>query len=171
MNTELPGAVPALRIVTIGVYGYDEATFFAALQAAGVDVFCDLRARRAVRGAQYAFANSRRLQARLAALGIAYRHYPELAPPAALRKLQYTADDSRGVGKRQRTALDPAFVAIYEREVLASFSPAEFLASLPAGAHVAALFCVEREPAACHRALVAARLATDLGLDVEHIRS
>lgn len=170
MSVDPSAAAPAPRIVTIGVYGYDEATFFAALQAAGVDVFCDLRARRAVRGAQYAFANSRRLQARLAALGIAYRHYPKLAPPATLRKLQYAVDDSQRVGKRQRMALDPAFVAIYEQEILASFSPADFVASLPAGARVAALFCVEREPAACHRSVVAARLTADLGLAVEHIR-
>jgi hypothetical protein len=34
---------------------------------------------------------------------------------------------------------------------------------------VVALFCVEREPAACHRSLVAARLSRDLGLDVEHL--
>jgi len=32
-----------------------------------------------------------------------------------------------------------------------------------------ALFCVEREPAACHRSLLAERLGKDLGIEVEHI--
>ena len=55
-----------MKFVTIGVYGSDEATFFEALQRAGVDTFCDIRWRRGVRGAKYAFANSARLQKRLA---------------------------------------------------------------------------------------------------------
>lgn len=52
-----------LNVVTIGVYGYTPETFFAALQEAGVDLLCDIRQRRGVRGAEYAFANSQRLQA------------------------------------------------------------------------------------------------------------
>ncbi|MFN2179799.1 MAG: hypothetical protein ACK2UV_09955, partial [Candidatus Promineifilaceae bacterium] len=56
-------------IVTIGVYGFDETTFFQALKDAGVDTFCDIRRRRGVRGSRYAFANSKRLQKRLAELG------------------------------------------------------------------------------------------------------
>ncbi len=63
-------------IVTIGVYGRSEADFFDTLQQAHVDLFCDIRARRGVRGSEYTFANSQRLQARLAELGIAYRHGP-----------------------------------------------------------------------------------------------
>jgi len=37
-------------------------------------------------------------------------------------------------------------------------------------AHVVALFCVEREPKACHRSLVADRLADELGVMPEHIK-
>ena len=59
-----------MKLITIGVYGFDEESFFQALLAAGVDVFCDIRQRRGVRGATYAFANSQRLQRRLAELGI-----------------------------------------------------------------------------------------------------
>ena len=43
------------KIVTIGVYGFDETGFFRALQDAEVDTFCDIRDRRGVRGATYAF--------------------------------------------------------------------------------------------------------------------
>jgi hypothetical protein len=33
-----------------------------------------------------------------------------------------------------------------------------------------ALFCVERDPEACHRSLIAERLATEHGIAVEHLR-
>ncbi len=68
------------EFVTIGVYGFDEAGFFQALQDAGVDTFCDIRRRRGVRGSAYAFANSQRLQGRLAELGIRYIYRSDLAP-------------------------------------------------------------------------------------------
>lgn len=57
-------------IMTIGVYGFDEQSFFQALQNARVDTLCDIRARRGVRGSDYAFANSERLQKRLTELNI-----------------------------------------------------------------------------------------------------
>jgi hypothetical protein len=68
------------RVGTIGVYGFDADRFFAAVLDARTDLFCDLRARRGVRGREYAFVNARRLEQRLGELGIAYRHFPELAP-------------------------------------------------------------------------------------------
>lgn len=159
----------SLRIVTIGVYGYTPETFFAALQSAGVDTFVDVRQRRGVRGAEYAFANSQRLQRRLAELGIRYQHRKDLAPTTAMRQRQYEADKAAGVGKRQRTTLGPAFIEAYETDILADFSAEAFVERLPAGAQVAALLCVERDPAACHRSLVAERLQEDVGVDVEHL--
>lgn len=60
-------------------------------------------------------------------------------------------------------------MAGYERERLASFDSRSFLAELGPEARVVALFCVEREPAACHRSLLAQRLADDLGLPVQHL--
>ena len=70
----------SLKIVTIGVFGFSEEAFFHALQTAQVDTFCDIRQRRGVRGATYAFCNSKRLQTRLAELGIRYLHRKDLAP-------------------------------------------------------------------------------------------
>ena len=72
------------KIVTIGVYGFDEAGFFRALQEARVDTFCDIRDRRGVRGSTYAFVNSQRLQTRLTNLGICYLHRKDLAPSKAV---------------------------------------------------------------------------------------
>ncbi|HEY8810820.1 MAG TPA: DUF488 family protein, partial [Solirubrobacterales bacterium] len=38
------------------------------------------------------------------------------------------------------------------------------------GGSLAALLCVERDPEACHRSLIAAQLERDWGLEVEHLR-
>ena len=156
-------------IVTIGAYGFDATTFFQALQRAGVDTFVDIRLRRGVRGAAYAFVNSQRLQARLAELGIRYLHRPDLAPSKAVRHLQDAADRAGKTAKRQRAALDPAFVAAYQRERLGSFDSQQFLADLEPEARIVVLFCVEGEPAACHCSLLAERLALDLGVRVVHL--
>lgn len=153
------------RVVTIGVYGYDEPGFFAALAAAGVDTFCDLRYRRGVRGAQYAFANRQRLEARLGALGIRYLHFRDLAPSPALRQRQYAADRTQHTTKRGRVNLSLEFVAGYHAECLTTFDSRRFLEQLGSQARVVALCCVEGTPGACHRSLVAARLARDLGLE------
>ncbi len=157
------------QIVTIGVYGSSEEAFFRALQEAGVDTFCDIRQRRGVRGSEYAFVNSTRLQARLAEMGIRYLHRRDLAPTPAIRAQQHAADKLGKTARRQRAQLDPRFVAAYEAEILAGFDPAEFLAAL-APSRVAALFCVERDAAACHRSLLAARLHREAGVEVEHLQ-
>jgi uncharacterized protein (DUF488 family) len=156
-------------LVTIGVYGWDEARFFAALQAAQVDLLIDIRRRRSVRGAEYAFANAARLQARLAELGIAYLHRIDLSPSDALRKRQGAADKEERVARRLRTELSPEFKAGYQQEVMAHFDSRRFIAELPSGVTMAALLCVEREPAACHRGLLAARLQNDLAVDIRHL--
>jgi uncharacterized protein (DUF488 family) len=159
-----------MTIVTIGVYGFDETGFFAALRAAAVDLFCDIRFRRGVRGRQYAFANSQRLQARLAELGIHYVHRPEVAPSPALRIRQTMVDKRDQVRKRQRMELTPEFIAGYEEERLGTFDSHAFVRQVGPQAKVIALFCVEREPAACHRSLLASRLKRDLGVEVIHLK-
>lgn len=157
------------KIVTIGVYGFDAESFFIALQRAGVDTLCDIRRRRGVRGSEYAFANRARLEARLAALGIRYVHRLDLAPSKELRQDQYRVDAVAGVTKRQREMLSPAFAEGYRCECLDAFDSHQFAADLGEHAHIVALLCVETAPAACHRSLAAARLANDLGLQVEHL--
>ena len=157
------------QIVTIGVYGFTATSFFAALQGAKVDTFCDIRRRRGVRGAEYAFANSQRLQQRLGELGIRYLHQQDLAPSNAVRTAQYAVDQATKTAKRQRTQLSPAFVAAYDQECLAHFDPKQFLADLPVDTQVIAFFCVEREPAACHRSLLAHHLAQRFDLEIIHL--
>ena len=157
------------EIVTIGVYGFAETSFFQALHDARVDTLCDIRQRRGVRGSTYAFANSQRLQARLAELGIRYIHRKDLAPGKAVRERQYAADKLNKTAKRQRTTLSPEFIEAYREEILAGFDSEQFVADLGPDAQVVALLCVEREPAACHRSLVAERLENDLFVTTTHI--
>lgn len=163
----MTGRPPALA--TVGVYGYDAATFLAALRAADVRLLLDVRQRRGVRGAEYAWANAARLQAALAEAGIEYRHRRDLAPTTELRQLQYREDARRGVGKRSRTELAPEYVERYTREVLDRADLGSVVADMPA-AGASALLCVERDPEACHRSLVAERLAAQHGVRVAHLR-
>ncbi|GAA2777983.1 DUF488 domain-containing protein [Crossiella cryophila] len=143
--------------MTIGVYGDTAETFLRQLTGKGVGLLLDLRQRRGVRGPDYAWANSARLQQALATANIGYRHLKDLAPTTELRQLQYREDDRQGVGKRNRVTLAPAYIDGYTRQILDPFDLGGLAAELPTGS-VTALFCVERDPAACHRSLVAARL-------------
>jgi uncharacterized protein (DUF488 family) len=161
--------VAARRVVTIGVYGWDLASFLDALQKADVRVLFDVRQRRGVRGREYSWANSRRLQQSLAQAGIEYRHRRELAPTTELRHLQYAEDARQGVGKRSRVALAPEYTGRYTEEILDPVGVDELAAELPMDG-AAALFCVERDPEACHRSLIAARLAAEHGARVSHLR-
>ena len=156
------------RIATIGVYGFDGERFVAALDDAGVTLVVDVRQRRGVRGTQYAWANVRRLTARLADHGIGYVHHAELAPTTAMRELQYAADARTGAGKRTRDALAPEYIAAYTREILDATPLHELLADLPVHGR-AALLCVEAAAAACHRSLIAQRLAERHGFEVAHL--
>ena len=69
-----------MRIYTIGVYGSTEEDFFGKLTRSKIDLFCDIRQRRGVRGRQYAFVNSSYLQKKLSGLGIGYLYEKRFAP-------------------------------------------------------------------------------------------
>ena len=151
-----------IRVCTIGVYGTHKGPFFDALADAGVDAFIDIRRRRAVRGPQYAFANARRLVHELGLRNIRYLHVLDLAPERSLLALQHGADRAGGLRKPDRALLDPAYIARYTTDVLDRFDFRALAAEL-GGAATPVLMCVERTPAACHRSLVAPRLAAALG--------
>lgn len=157
------------KITTVGVYGCDETTFFKLLVEAKVDTFCDVRSRRGMRGSKYSFVNSSYLQNRLRDLGIRYFHFKELAPSEQTRAVQKKQDASQGVLKRDRVGLDPAFVEAYQEECLSRFRPTEFLILLPPDAEVITFFCVEAEPEACHRSLIAGYLSHDRKIQLEHL--
>jgi uncharacterized protein (DUF488 family) len=156
------------QFATIGVYGFDGPGFIRALREAEVGIVLDVRQRRGVRGSEYAWANSKRLQAALSEAGIGYSHLPELAPTTEMRQLQYREDERRGEGKRSRTELAPAYVERYTEEVLDRVDLEPIVRFV--GDNRAALLCVERDPEACHRSLIAARLEREFDARLTHLK-
>jgi uncharacterized protein (DUF488 family) len=163
-----PGGAP-VSIATIGVYGWTLDRFLAALDEAHARVVLDVRQRRGMRGPEYAWANSLQLQNALGSAGIEYQHHKELAPTTDLRHLQYEEDARKRVGKRSRLELAPEYRDRYLREILDRVDLGELVEDLPAEG-LAALLCVERDPEACHRSLIAERLTAEYGSSVVHLR-
>ena len=158
------------RLATIGVYSFGADTFIDALRRADVRLLVDVRQRRGVRGPEYAWANSQRLQAALAAAGIAYEHRKDLAPTTELRHLQYAEDDRLGVGKRSRVELAPEYTRRYLAEILDRANLDSVVDAMPDDG-VTALLCVERDPEACHRSLVAQRISAEYDIPLAHLRA
>lgn len=154
-------------IGTIGVYGTEEAEFFARLQAFGADCLVDIRQRRGVRGARYAYANRTRLEAECTVRGIAYEAMPELAPPRELRQLQLAEDARLGTKKRNRGVLGDAFREGYVD--LLRQADRHALQSRLALWNRPVLLCVEGPPAACHRSLAAEWLVEETVMPVEEL--
>jgi uncharacterized protein (DUF488 family) len=155
-------------IATVGVYGWDQDPFLDALRTAGVTLVIDVRQRRGVRGPQYAWANSKRLQATLGEAGIAYRHEPQLAPSRELRESLQSDYARRGIGQRSRQELSDEYVTRFRAEILDAADLDSVVAALPSGG-IASLLCLETEPRACHRSLVAERLSECYALEVRHL--
>lgn len=156
------------RLITVGVYGFTGERFLAALERAHVDVLLDVRQRRGVRGSEYAWANSQRLQQALAEHDISYRHLKELAPTSQIREAQYAADAAVGERKRTRTELSDTVKRAYLEQILETADLDELFADLD-DSTTAALLCVERDPRACHRSLIADRLASEYQVPIEHL--
>lgn len=158
-----------MRIVTIGVYGFSDIQFFNAVLNADVDIFVDTRRRRAVRGPKYSFANSVRLQQRLTEFGIAYTHRLDVAPSIETRQSQDQADKAARIRRHDRNMLSESFKTRDIAECLAHLNASEFAASLGDQIQSVLVLCVEGDPNACHRSLLADRLAEDLDATVEHL--
>lgn len=158
-----------MEFFTIGVYNSEEDKFFGKLKENGIDTFCDIRQRRGVRGAKYAFVNSHRLQTRLFQMNIEYQHMKSLAPPAEIRLLQKQTDSVEKKLKKERAHLSHAFVSAYKNQVLKYFDISMFVNNLEkAGAKKVVFFCVEEHPEACHRSLVAHEMER-IGFKVNHL--
>jgi len=148
-----------MEIYTIGVYGLTAEEFFNKLLINQIDTFIDIRRRRAVRGSSYSFVNSRKLQKRLAEEGIRYLHILDLAPTNEIRALQTQDDEETGIHNKKRKVLADIFISSYRRQILNKFDFSRLIGQLEKlNTKGAVLFCVEKEPKACHRSLVAESL-------------
>ncbi len=156
-----------MKIHTIGVYNSTEKEFFDKLVDNKIDLFCDIRQRRGVRGAQYKYVNSNYLQSKLSDLRINYRYIKDLAPTDEIRQAQKEADKLNGETKKQRNTLGFVFRSKYNKLILEKFDfDALVMDFKQIEAQNIALFCVEEFPVACHRSLVAERLAKKLNCEV-----
>jgi uncharacterized protein (DUF488 family) len=131
------------RLFTIGYEGADVDRVMAALRDAGVAVVADVRA--VVSSRKRGFSKAA-LQDELKQAGIDYRHFGELGTPAAGRQAA-RAGDAAGMRRIfcEQLASEAAQAAFGELERLAADRPA-------------CLLCFCREPAGCHRRIIAERL-------------
>jgi uncharacterized protein (DUF488 family) len=158
-----------MEFFTIGVYNSTEKEYFKKLTDNNIDTFCDIRQRRGVRGSEYAFVNSNRLQSKLNELDIKYGHIIELAPTTEIRELQKEADFHQGEHKRDRNKLGNIFTIAYKDKILSKFDFENFIESLErVGANRVVLFCVEEKHEACHRSIVSDKLQ-QLGYKIIHL--
>lgn len=144
-----------MKVFTIGYEGADPDRFLAALQGAGVEAVADLRAVALSRKRGF---SKGALRESLLGGGLDYRHYVHLGTPKAGREAARAGDGEtlRRVYAGQ-LAKPEAEAALGELAALARERPV-------------CLLCFERDPALCHRRIVAERLgamgfeAVDLGV-------
>jgi len=159
-----------MEFYTIGVYNSSENEFFDKLIQNYIDTFCDIRQRRGVRGAKYSFVNSNRLQQKLNSLEIKYGYIQGLAPTTEIRELQKRIDLEKGELKSERQELGRVFIIEYKNKILGNFDFEKFFDNLEnIGAKRVALFCVEEHPEACHRSIVANKLADSFNYKIIHL--
>lgn len=158
-----------MEFYTIGVYNSTENQYFSKLSDNGIDTFCDIRQRRGVRGAKYAFVNSKRLQNRLSEMGINYLHEIKLAPTKEIRELQKEADKLLGESKKERDTLGNVFTIEFNKQILEPYDMDILLTELnKLNANKVVFFCVEEHARACHRSLVTDKLQ-EFGYKITHL--
>ena len=158
-----------MEIFTLGVYNSTEQQFFGKLAENHIDTFCDIRQRRGVRGSQYAFVNSQRLQSRLAEMNIRYTYLKDLSPTKEIREKQKEADKLNGIQKKDRTRLGNVFVNGYKEHVMDYDFRALVEMLIEMAAKGVVFFCVEESPYACHRSIVADKLHKLFGFKITHL--
>lgn len=159
-----------IKIHTIGVYNSTENSFFDKLKNNDIDLFCDIRQRRGVRGSQYKFVNSNYLQSKLSDMGIKYLYIKELAPTKEIRQKQKDADKLNGETKKQRTTLGEIFASEYRNQILDKFDLNNLIGQIKAtGTKNVVFFCVEEQAEACHRSLVANKIGKLLGSEIKNL--
>ena len=142
------------RLFTIGYEGADIARLIAALRSAAVTTLLDVRDAPVSRKPGF---SKNPLQAALAEAGIAYVHLRWLGNPKPGREAGRAGD-----------------IATWHRIYLARLATPEAQAALGEAARIAAgggacLMCYERDPALCHRTIVADALREGHGYAIENL--
>jgi len=159
-----------MQFYTIGVYGSTEKEYFKKLQNHNIDLFCDIRQRRGVRGKKYSFVNSIKLQNKLKELNIHYLHIKELAPTKEIRNKQKEDDKQKNILKRDRHILGNTFINEYNNCILKNYDFDNLLSYIKKNNYNnIVFFCVEKEFNACHRSLVANELKNKYNFYIQDI--
>ena len=139
-------------LFTIGYEGAELADFIATLRQAGVTTLLDVRELPLSRKKGF---SKRALGEAMLAAGIAYRHERDLGSPKTIRQRLHSDGDYEQFFESFSTYLRQ------QRPLLK-----ELAGSL--GGKVA-LMCFERDPATCHRSVVARQLELLVGLKTKHL--
>lgn len=147
--------VAAGALATIGYQGASLADFVSALHGAGVRVLIDVRDVAYSRRPEF---SSRALAAAVRDAGLAYVHLRGLGNPKPGR-------DAAKAGDRT------AYRRLFAEHLATPRAQADLdrLAALAAEGSTC-IMCYERDPADCHRSLVAAALGERVPLGVRHLR-
>jgi uncharacterized protein (DUF488 family) len=146
-----------MRLYTLGFAGKDAREFFGLLRQHGVRRVVDIRLR--PNGQLSGFARGRDLHYFLTELadGCAYEHQPELAPTTEILTAYRKDGDWAAYVARFEALMD-------ERRISEALDRASF------ERQVTCLLCSEASADACHRRLVAERLARAWpGVEVVHL--
>lgn len=159
-----------MNFYTIGVYGSTQEEYFAKLANAKIDLFCDIRQRRGLRGKKYSFVNSKRLQQSLNTLDIDYMHIKDLAPTKEIRDKQKQDDLETRTLKRDRDTLGEKFIFEYKKCIIDNFGFEDLMQYFKEKDYQnVVFFCVEEKAQACHRSLVAGRLVQDYNYNIRDL--
>ena len=148
-------ALDRARLLTIGYEGRSLDEYLELLRTQGCTLLCDVR--------RNAFSHKRGFSKRAlaeacAGAGIRYEHVPALGIASADRKGVETPADVAALFRRYRQDMLPA----HGSEI------AEIAAWLRSGQTVA-LTCFERDPAQCHRHLVAEAVVAATGSTLQDL--
>jgi uncharacterized protein (DUF488 family) len=150
LNSAGGGRAP--KLATIGYEGVSLPDFIATLKAARITQLIDIRELPVSRRKGF---SKRPLSAALVAVGISYQHQRALGTPRPIRHRL------RQDGNRAR------FFAAFRIYLASRGELLDQLARTLTGRVV--LLCYERDPAECHRSVVAAGLAKRLHIEVSHL--
>jgi uncharacterized protein (DUF488 family) len=131
-------------LYTIGYEGADVDRFLATLEDAGIATVADVRAVALSRKKGF---SKNQLRDNLAEREIGYRHFIDLGTPKAGREAARAGD----VGRMHTIFCEQLATPGAQAQL-------EQLAAL-AGGEPVCLLCFERDPAQCHRRIIAERLA------------
>jgi uncharacterized protein (DUF488 family) len=142
----------ALALRTIGYEGASLAQFVSTLRSAGVTLLIDVRELPLSRRRGF---SKTPLAAALVAAGIEYRHERALGVPRALRRrLRLDGDLTR-------------YFAEFSKHLESEHARLDELARTLEGC--VALMCLERNPAECHRSIVAAAFQRRVKTELVHL--